>query len=151
MTCKVLVTSPDGSSAEARAVLDSGLISLTCIQSLSTITQTIDVLIMVLAWLVLAGISHASSKQSFASLSVAPIQSPFQIINISAIVVPRVTCSPISSVWSQVESSIWYSVDFGCPGRVEVLLGVDVFVHWCIGAAWFPIRNWNQLWLGSGW
>lgn len=63
----------------------------------------------------------------------SPIHSPNQRINVSAVVVPRVThdlpVSPISfnTKWSHLSDIQLADPTFGLPGRVDILLGIDVF------------------------
>ena len=67
----------------------------------------------------------------------------------SAVVVPRVTCDlplqPVSldSSWKHLEDIQLADPDFGRPGRIDVLLGVDIFVEtllqgWRIGPPGSP-------------
>ena len=56
-------------------------------------------------------------------------------MEVLAIIVPRVTCDlplhPVSfdSLWHHLEDIDLVDPDFGRPGRIDLLLGVDVFVE----------------------
>ena len=133
MTCRVLIESPDGGlSIEARGLLDSAssasFISERLVQSLSLNRSTCNTRISGIA-----GLSYPSSSQSIASFLIAPVHSPLKKINLSAIVVPRVTCElpvvPIAHepTWDHLSNLRLADPNFGKPGRVDLLLGVDVF------------------------
>ena len=131
MTCKLLIEAPNGSLVEARGILDSAssasFVSERIVQSLGINQSSCNATISGIA-----GLTHKSSTQFVATFNISPIHSPNQRINVSAIVVPRVTrdlpVSPISfnSKWSHL-SDIQADPTFGLPGRVDILLGVDVF------------------------
>ena len=133
MTCRVLVCSPDGTSVEARALLDNAssasFVSERLAQTLrlSRINQKARISGV-------AGLSHHSSNQSVAQFSISPIQSPLKKIDITAIVVPKVTCDllfspvPLKKEWNHLDGINLADSGFGCPGRIDLLLGIDVFV-----------------------
>ena len=91
MTCRVLITSPDGSAVEARALLDnassSSFISERLVHSLSLprVTQSIRVS-------GIGGISHKPPLQSVTSFQLSSLQFSGKKIDVTAIVVPKVTC-----------------------------------------------------------
>lgn len=101
---------PDGTSVEARALLDNAssasFVSERLAQTLRlpTINQKARISGV-------AGLSHHSLSQSIANLSVSPIRPPLRKIDVTAIIVPKVTCdlpfSP-SVLKKRVESSQWY-------------------------------------------
>ncbi len=84
MTCRVVVASPDGSTVEARALLDSASERLA--QSLrlprSSHNATISGIV---------GLAHKSPVQSIASFSISAVKSATKKIGVTAVVVPRVT------------------------------------------------------------
>ena len=89
MACRVLVDPPDGSTIEARALLDSAssafvvserLAQTLCLPRTRQNTKISGV----------AGLSHTSPLQSIATLKLSSKGSPYQNMEISAIVVPRV-------------------------------------------------------------
>ena len=132
MTCKLLIEAPNGSLVEARGILDSAssasFVSERIVQSLGINRSSCNATISGIA-----GLIHKSSTQSVATFNISPIHSPNQRINVSAIVVPRVTrdlpVSPISfnTKWSYLSAIQLADPTFGLPGRVDILLGVDIF------------------------
>ena len=132
MTCLVVVESPDKSSVTARALLDSAssvsFVSERLAQSLglSRTSQTVHVTGV-------AGLRRSCSLQSVTNFAVSAIHSPREKIGVTAIVVPRVTCDlplqPVSfhSSWTHLSGITLADPDFGRPGRVDLLLGVEVF------------------------
>ena len=132
MRCRVSVDAPDGSTVEARALLDSvpsasfvseRLAQTLCLRRSRQSTKVSGI----------AGLSHCSPLWSIASVKVSSIWSHKK--EVSAIIVPRVTCDlplhPVSfeSSWNHLEYIPLGDPDFGHPGRIDVLLGVDVFVE----------------------
>ena len=114
---------------EARGILDSAsspsFISEGIVQSLGINRSSCNATISGIA-----GLTHKSSTQSFATFNISPIHSPNQRINVSAIVVPRLTPDlPISfnTKWSHLSAIQLADPTFGLPGRVDIPLGVDVF------------------------
>ena len=98
MTCRILVSAPDGTSVEARALLDNAssasFVSERLAQSLRLprVNQAITVSGIV-------GLKYKVSAQSVASFQISPTRSSEKTFGISAIVVPKVTCDlPLSPV-----------------------------------------------------
>ena len=131
MTC-VLVNAPDGTSVEARALLDNAsstsFISERLAQSLCLPRANQSAKISGIA-----GLSHSSPTQSLANFSISPVRFP-KMINITAVVVPKVTCDlpfhpiPFKAEWNHLSGIQLADPGFGRPGRIDVLLGVDVLV-----------------------
>lgn len=75
----------------------------------------------------IAGLSHKSPVQSFASLSVAAVKSPSVKIDVAALVVPQVTSDllhqPIeySLAWNHLSGIDLADPQFGQPGRIDIL------------------------------
>ena len=133
MTCRVLVEGSDGSTMEARAILDSG-------SSASFISERLA-----------QGLHLSRSKQStrisgvagFMRNSIQPIttfrvlstHTPARKFSTSAVIVPRVTCDlPLHPVrfdqsWSHLSGLQLADPSFGQPGRVDLLLGVEPFAE----------------------
>ena len=132
MTCRILVTSPNGSSTEARALLDNAssasFITQHLAQSLNLPSSRQSIHVSGIA-----GVSPGGPAQTVASLQISPIVSVSEKINLSAIVVPKVTCDlPLSTVpfdpnWKHLTGLSLADPDFGKPGKID-LLGVDIFV-----------------------
>lgn len=133
MTCCILVDAPDDSLIEARAILDSAssasfvserLSQTLCLPRSHQNTKISGV----------AGLTHNSPLQMIASFSVSATRNPSKKYEITAIVVPHITCDlPLHSVpfnleWKHLVDIPLADPDFGCPGRVD-LLGVDIFME----------------------
>ena len=133
MTCRVLVAAPDGSSVEARALLDnassSSFVSERLAQGLSLPRQHQRIHVSGIA-----GSSPSSPIQSIASCQISPAHRSGKSIRLTAIVVPKVTCDlPVSPVsfdlsWDHISDLPLADPGFGQPGRIDMLLGVDIFV-----------------------
>ena len=133
MTCRVLVHAPDGTSVEARALLDNAssasFVSERLAQSLRLprISQRAGISGV-------AGLSHHTSNQSIANFKVSPVRSPLRKIDVAAIIVPKVTCDlpfspiPLKREWNHLDGIDLADPGFGRPGKIDVLLGIDVFV-----------------------
>ena len=96
MTCRVSVVTPDGSSVEARALLDNAssasFVSERLVQSLSLPRYNQHVRVSGIG-----GISQRAPIQSVSNFQISPVGSSKRKIGISAVVVPKVTCDlPIS-------------------------------------------------------
>ena len=129
MTCQVQIKAPDGSLVNARALLDSAssvsFISERMTQGLCLPRSRHNIQVSGVA-----GLSHQSPLQSVATFN---IHTSSKNISVSAIVVPRVTCDlptqPVqfSSSWTHLNDLKLADPNFGQPGRIDVLLGVDVY------------------------
>jgi len=134
MTCQLLVNAPDGSCVRARGLLDSdssaSFISERLAQSLRLPRSTKNVRISGIA-----GISHGSPLHSIATFTISPVLSPKEKLQISAIVVPRVTCDlpvqpvHLNSKWSHLSDLHLADPDFGQPNKIDILLGVDIYTE----------------------
>ena len=91
MTCRVLVCAPDGTRVEARALLDNGssasFVSERLAQTLRLPRTSQRARISGVA-----GIQYHSSHQFAANFSISPVKSPHKKFEVTAIIVPRVTC-----------------------------------------------------------
>ena len=134
MTCQVLVKAPDNSSVEARALLDSAsstsFVSERLAQSLCLPRFHHNIRISGIA-----GLSHQSPLQSVVTFNVSPVHTTAKSLSVSAIVVPRVTCDlPVQPVhfdsqWTHLKDLKLADPDFGRPGRIDILLGIDVYTN----------------------
>ena len=133
MTCRVLIHGPSDLSVEARAVLDFA-------SSNSFISERI-------AQILCLPRSHRSSNisgiggltcksgiRAVTQFAVPPILRPDKWFKVSAIIMPRVTCDlPVSPVnnngWDHLSDLSLADTSFSQPGRIDVLLGVDIFVN----------------------
>ena len=79
--------------------------------------------------------SHNSPIKAITSFNISPIQSPNDKVTVSAVVVSKVTCDLphyhilFDTKWNHLSYLPLADPDFGKPGRVDVLLGVDVFTQ----------------------
>ncbi len=82
----------------------------------------------------IAGLSHSSPAQFLASFSISPARPSQTKINVTAVVVPKVTCDlpfhpiPFKTEWSHLSNLQLADPGFGHPGKIDILLGIDVFV-----------------------
>ena len=123
-----------GSSSEARALLDSAssafFISDHLARMLNLPHSNRNTYITSIA-----GLSHKSPTQSITNFVVSPSRSPSPRIQVSAIIVPQVTCDlPLHSVpfdlkWDHLSDLQLADPDFGGPGRIDVLLGIAIFTN----------------------
>ena len=133
MTCRILVDAPDGTSVEARALLDcassASFISERLAQSLCLPRSSQNVRISGVA-----GLSHGSPSQSITNFSVSS-RPPGKKISVTAIIVQRVTCDlplhpvPFNADWKHLTDLQLADPTFRQPGRIDILLGVDVFTQ----------------------
>ena len=132
MTCRVLVFAPDGSSVGARALIDNGstssFISERLVQSLRLPRSQHKISV----WGI-AGSLKSSRVRSIANFQVSSTYSDGKKIDLTAIVLPKVTCDlPVSPVpfdlsWSHLSGLPLADPSFGEPQRVDLLLGADIF------------------------
>ena len=161
MTCCVLVRSPAGSFVVARALLDSGsLASFICDRLSQSLylprshhkTKIISV----------GGFAHNSPMKSVTSFEDSHIQSPNKRINVITVVVPKVTCDilhyhiPLYYSFDHLSDLELADPEFGTPGQIDVLLGVNVFVEvllhgWWVGPPNSPVATETKLgWIIAG-
>ena len=133
MTCRVLAESSDGSAVEARAILDSGssasFVSERLAQCLNLRRSHQNTRITGVAGFV------RNSSQPIASLQIASLHRPGAKFTVTAVVVPCVTSDlplqPISfdHKWNHLSNLRLADPNFGLPGRIDLLLGVDIFAE----------------------
>ena len=134
MTCRVLVSAPDGSSVEARALLDNAssasFVSERLVQSLCLPRTRQSVCVSGIG-----GLAHDSPIQFISNFTISAVKSSAKKIGITAVIVPKVTCDlpvhpvPFDLKWEHLSGLSLADPTFGQPGRVDVLLGVDVFAE----------------------
>ena len=87
------------------------------------------------------GLTKSSPIQSITTFGIVTSHPPGEDIEITAIVVPRVTydlpLKPVTSdlSWKHLSDVQLADPDFGLPGRVDLLLGVEVFASYVPGPA----------------
>ena len=75
-----------------------------------------------------------ATLQSLNTLTILPILSPAETLQLSALVVPRITCDlptqPIhfDTLWNHLTGLHLDNPDFGEPRRIDILLEIDVNV-----------------------
>ena len=141
MKCRVLVDALDGSSIEAQTVLDSAssasFVSECLVQTLCLPRSYRGAKISGVA-----GLTHNSPLQSIASLKISAIYSRSKNIDVTAVVVPCVTCDlplhpiPFNIRWKYLEDITLSDPHFGHPGRIDLLLEVDVFIEVLMHGRW---------------
>ena len=148
MVCRVLVEAPDGSSMEARVILVSASSASFVSEHLSqSLRLTRSQQVVQISGI--AGLSHKSPLQAVASLSISAVRSPSKKFKVTAVVVPCVMCDlplllvPFYLEWRHLEGIPLADPYFGLPGRIDILLGVDIFVEvlrqgWRTGAPGSP-------------
>ena len=83
----------------------------------------------------IGGLSPIYPTKSIANFKIAPTSSVERSMDVTAIVVPKVTCDlpthpvPFNSKWDHLIDLTLADPEFGTPGRIDVLLGVDIFVE----------------------
>ena len=133
MTCQVLVRAPDGSKVKARALLDSAssssFISERLVQSLDIPRSRHKITVSGVA-----GLTSSSPFNSIATVDILPASPSSRHLSVTAVVVPRVTSdlplNPISLKpdWAHLKNIPLADPQFDTPGRIDLLLGVDVYV-----------------------
>ena len=102
MICKVFVTAPDGTSIEARALLDNAssasFISERIAQHLRLPRSTQKITVSGIA-----GLQRKAPIQAVTRFSVSPVSPSSKRLDVIAIIVPRVTCDlPLCPVYNSV-------------------------------------------------
>ncbi len=134
MTCRVVVHAPDGPLVEARAIFDSASSALFVSERLAQCWR-LPRFCQGAKILGIAGLSHSSPIQAVTKFVISPMQKQTREINLTAIIVPRVTCDlpllhvPFKHEWKHLADLTLADPDFERPGRIDILLGVDVFVE----------------------
>ena len=132
MTCRLIVELPEGMSVEIHGVLDSAsstsFISERLAQVLKLNRSSYGAQISGIG-----GMLYPSSKQSTATFVITPTHCPERRMNVTAIIVPNVTCNlptspvPCNQSWEYLKDVELADPQFGIPGRIDMLLGIEVF------------------------
>ena len=92
----------------------------------------------------IAGLTHSSSSHMITNFHVSPLVCPTKRFDVSAIIVPQVTCSlsvcplpPASEpVWHHLKGIQLADPNFGVLGAIDVLLGIDIFAATLLQGRW---------------
>ena len=82
----------------------------------------------------IASLTHGNAAQALTSFKIRPVYSPSKKFDVSAIIVLCVTCNlPVCHMvwncgWDHLNDMKLADPEFGKPGRVDVLLSVEIFV-----------------------
>ena len=130
MTCRVLVQSSDGSTMEARAILDSGsaasFVSERLAQGLHLSRSNQNVSISGVAGFV------RNSSHPITSFQVSSLQDPCKRFPVTAVIVSHVTSDlplqpiPLNQTWNHLSGLQLADPNFGSPGKIDLLLGVEI-------------------------
>ena len=130
MTCQVLVQSPNGNTIKARALLDTGstvsLVTERIAQSLRLHRTPNNVTVAGVAG------STGGSSRSTVSLQLSPLFSPNDKMSVTALTIQKITSElPLQPVihhqhWKHIKGLQLADPQFNEPGRVDILLGIDV-------------------------
>ncbi len=146
MTCRVLVLAPNGVTMQCRALLDSA-------SSASFVSERVAQRLRLsrskhFAQIAgIGGIAHQSSSLSCVRFSIAPIQSPVSPTDDEAVVLPKVTSNlplqpvPLLPSWQHLSGIRLADPDFGTPGAVDMILGIDVFNEALLHGRWSGPRG----------
>ena len=160
MTCCVIVSTPNGLYLQARAILDSAS-SASFISERLARSLHLPFIHRVTSITGIATLTCGSTTHSVTTFSGSAVSSLSNQITITAVVIPKVSCDlpvnpvPRDSSWKHIEGIQLADPEFSKPGRVYILLDVDVFVNvlWH-GQRIGPLDHLllsNQVWMGVGW
>ena len=132
MTCKLVVYAPDGSITEAKALLDNG-------SSASFVSEHLAQVLRLPRHkqsMQLSGITGTplASAPHVTNFKISPVHYTGRKIHIAAIVVLKVTRElpvhtiPLDPSLTHLSKLKLADPSFGQPGRINVLLGVDIFL-----------------------
>ena len=146
MTCQVRIKAPNSTSVKVRALLDSGstssFISECVVQSLNLNRRS-----QCLTVSGIGGTPHKSPLSSVSTFEISSLYIPSAKYAISAIVVPRVTCDlPLQPVynhsnWDQLSNITLADPDFATPGKIDLLLGADIYSDVLLNGRWCGPRS----------
>ena len=104
----------------------------------------------------ITGISHKSPIQSITTFNIAAVRSLGKKIGVTAVIFPRnlpLHPIPFDLKWDHLSNVQLADRTFGQPGRIDILLGVNVFVNVLFHGRRFrlhgsPVAFENRIWLG---
>ena len=125
-TCRVLVHAPYRSSVVSRVLLDPG--SLASFVSERLVQTKVRIM-------GIGGHSQESPTLTLSKFVITSVQEQRMEIDVTAIIMPRVTCDlPLQPIlfkpeWTHLSDLSLADPNFGQPGRIDILLGVDIFTQ----------------------
>ena len=132
MTCKVQILGPDGSTTQARALLDSAsstsFITERLAQRLGLKRSRVDINISGIG-----GSLSPLSPRGVVNFRIASLKSGGRRFPVQAIVLHRVTSdlrsspTPFNDNWKHLSGLELADPDFGTPGAIDLLLGTEIF------------------------
>ena len=132
MTCKIRVTGPDGSSATARALIDTG-------SGASFITERLARTIQLHGTkqkVQICGISGQSVNQAdtfLVNFKVSLIVCDGKTLDVTALVLNKVTRDlptdrlTLDASWTHLQDIPLADPTFGSPGKIDIILGAELF------------------------
>ena len=90
----------------------------------------------------IAGLSHRSPLHSVVTFDISPTSSPDEKTQVTAVTLPRVTSElpqkPVSlkADWSHLSGLHLADPDFGHPGKIDILLSIDVYAAVLLHSRW---------------
>ena len=82
----------------------------------------------------ITGFSLENNNRSITSFKIASVHTPSRQLGVNAVIVPHVTCDlpthpvPLNPEWEHIKGLLLADPEFGEPGNIDVLLGVETFV-----------------------
>ena len=134
ITCQVIASSPDGTTTQARALLDTGSAASFVSECLATglnLTRSHQTFRIS----GIAGSFPSSQTHSAVNLFISSSCQPEKKLNLTAVVLPKITqdlpVSPVSvkGSWRHLQDIQLADPHFGKTGRIDLLLGIDVYAE----------------------
>ena len=133
MTCRVIVESAEGLKMEARAILDSG-------SSASFVSERLSQCLHLphsSQYTRITGVAGLirNSTHPITTFHVSSIHNPSRKFPVTAVIVSRVTSDlPLQHIhtnqeWNHISNIQLADPDFGQPGKIDLLLGVEIFAE----------------------
>ena len=129
-----MVSSTDGRSVEARAMLDPGSTASFITERLASVLR-LPRSRQAVHLTGITGATTGSSTQAVTSCKVSPIYGNGKPLDIMVVVLPKLTRDiPTSQVlyqhtWNHIDDLNLADPTFGEPGRIDALLGVEVYIN----------------------
>lgn len=101
-------------------------------------------------------VGNAAQTHSFGAVELFLLPKGHPSISVSAAVLPRVTCdlpteAVLASDWPMIDHLLLADPRFHDPGRVDMILGADVYDRIVLDSKLFRFREVFRLWLANFW